>query len=106
MGSTQHLAASRRNVARRPPGGEIGGGRSPAPKFLALGLGPFQLALKAQALRLTLGLRPWHSKDGEPIEHRAGPLRAAGRRGELDQVDDGGGGRGEGGGGGGGRGGG
>src|ERR1039457_4864333 len=68
MGSSQHLAASRRNVARRPPGREIGGGRSPAPKFLALGLGPFQLALKAQALRLTLGLRAWHSKDGEPID--------------------------------------
>ena len=68
MGSSQHLAASRRNVARRPSGREIGGGRSPAPKFLALGLGPFQLALKAQALRLTLGLRPWHSKDGEPID--------------------------------------
>src|ERR1035437_7747585 len=66
MGSSQHLAASRRNVARRPPGREIGGGRSPAPKFL--GLGPFQLALKAQALRLTLGLRAWHSKDGEPID--------------------------------------
>src|ERR1035437_7029403 len=68
MGSSQHLAASRRNVARRPPGREIGGGRSPAPKFLALGLGPFQLALKAQAVLLTLGLRPWHSKDGEPID--------------------------------------